>query len=298
MGESGILPAALRFAGLALDRTRLMGVVNVTPDSFSDGGETLTPQAAVAHGLALLEEGADIIDVGGESTRPGAVPPPVEEERDRVVPVVRALSRAGALVSIDTRRPAVMRAALDAGARIVNDITALRDEGAMALVAGAGASVILMHMQGEPGTMQQDPRYDDPAAEIFDWLTARAAACVAAGIPADRIAVDPGIGFGKTLSHNRAVLTDLGRYRHLPHALVVGVSRKSFIAALDRPLPPKRRLAGSLAAAIACVQGGAHILRVHDVGETRQALAVYRALTESPESPPPNGRAAERTGGR
>lgn len=294
MGESDVTPAAQRFACLSLDRIRLMGVVNVTPDSFSDGGETLTPEAAVTRGLALIEEGADIIDVGGESTRPGAIPPPIEEERERVVGVVRALSRAGALVSIDTRRTAVMRAAIDAGARIVNDITALRDEGAIALVARAEASVVLMHMQGEPGTMQQDPRYDDPAAEVFNWLAARAAACVAAGIPADRIAVDPGIGFGKTLSHNLAVLTDLGRYRHLPHALVVGVSRKSFIAALDRPLPPKRRLAGSLAAAIACAQGGAHIIRVHDVGETRQALAVYRSLTEPLQSSPPNGRAAER----
>jgi dihydropteroate synthase len=281
--------APCRFAGLSLDRTRLMGVVNVTPDSFSDGGEVLAPEAAVARGLAMLADGADIIDVGGESTRPGALPVPMEEERDRVVPVVRALSRAGALVSIDTRRLGVMQAAIDAGARIVNDVTALGSEGSMAFVARSGASAVLMHMRGEPRTMQHDPQYDDPAAEISDWLTARAAACVRAGIPADRIAVDPGIGFGKTLAHNLAILTDLGRYRDLPHALVIGVSRKSLIAALDHNVPPKQRLAGSLAAAIACVQAGAHIIRVHDVGETRQALAVYRALTAPGASLPRSG---------
>ena len=267
-----------RFAGLPLDRVRLMGIVNVTPDSFSDGGETLAPDAAVARGLAMLDEGADIVDVGGESTRPGASPVPVEEERARVVPVVRALARAGALVSIDTRRAAVMRAAIEEGARIVNDVTALREAEALPLIARFDVSVVLMHMQGEPRSMQQDPRYDDAAAEVCAWLAARGVACVAAGIPPERIAVDPGIGFGKTLAHNLAILGDLARYRDLPYALLLGVSRKRFIAALDRDMPPQRRLAGSLAAAIACVEAGAHIVRVHDVGETRQALAVYDAL--------------------
>ena len=270
--------APRRFAGLTLDRVRLMGIVNVTPDSFSDGGETLATYAAVARGLQMLEEGADIIDVGGESTRPGANPVAVSEELARVVPVVRALAAAGALVSIDTRHPEVMRAAIAAGAGIVNDITALRGAGATALVAEAGVAVVLMHMQGEPRTMQADPHYADAAAEVRDWLGARAAACVAAGIPADRIAIDPGIGFGKSLVHNLAILRDLGRYRDLPHALLLGVSRKSFLAALDRAVPAKQRLGGSLAAALACVSGGAHILRVHDVGETRQALAVQQAL--------------------
>lgn len=268
------------FAGLPLDRPRLMGVVNVTPDSFSDGGETLDPDAAIARGLAMLDEGADIVDVGGESTRPGSSPVPVEDECDRVIPVVRALHRAGAIVSIDTRRPAVMRAAVASGARIVNDITALGSVEALALVVEAEVSVVLMHMQGEPATMQLAPHYGDAAAEVSGWLGARAAACVAAGIPPQRIAVDPGIGFGKTLAHNLAILRSLGRYRALPYALLLGVSRKRFIAALDRDLPPRQRLAGSLAAVIACVEAGADIMRVHDVAETRQALAVWRALRQ------------------
>lgn len=272
------LPEVRRFAGLSLDHVRLMGIVNVTSDSFSDGGETLTTEDAVARGLTMLDEGADIVDVGGESTRPGALPVPVEIERGRVVPVVRVLARAGALISIDTRRAEVMRAAIDEGARIVNDVTALRDPEALPLIVRSDVSVVLMHMQGEPRSMQQDPRYDDAAAEVYAWLTARAAACGEAGIAPERIAVDPGIGFGKTLAHNLAILRDLARYRDIPYALLVGVSRKRFIAALDRDLPPQRRLAGSLAAAIACAGAGANLLRVHDVGETRQALAVYHSL--------------------
>ena len=252
-----------------------MGIVNVTPDSFSDGGETFEPDAAVARGLAMREEGADILDVGGESTRPGAAAVPVDIELARVLPVVYALAREGALVSIDTRRAAVMRAAIDEGARIVNDITALGGAGALPLVARSDVSVVLMHMQGEPRSMQEDPRYGDAAAEVYAWLAARGAACGEAGIPPERIAVDPGIGFGKTLAHNLAILGGLTRYRDLPYALLLGVSRKRFIAALDRDVPPRHRLAGSLAAAIACVQAGAHILRVHDISETRQALAVH-----------------------
>lgn len=271
-------PEVRRFAGLAFDRVRLMGIVNVTADSFSDGGETLTTEDAVARGLTMLEEGADIVDVGGESTRPGALPVPVEIEGRRVLPVVRALARAGALVSVDTRRAEVMRAAIDEGARIINDITALSDPEALPLIVRTDVSVVLMHMQGEPRTMQQNPRYDDAAAEVYTWLAARGAACGEAGIAAERIAVDPGIGFGKTLAHNLAILGDLARYRDLPYALLVGVSRKRFITAIDRDQPPQRRLAGSLAAAIACAEAGADIVRVHDVGETRQALAVHRSL--------------------
>lgn len=271
-------PAARYFAGLSLDRPRLMGIVNVTPDSFSDGGETAVTAAAIARGLTMRAEGADIIDVGGESTRPGALPVPVETELARVVPVVRALAEAGVLVSVDTRNAAVMHAAIAAGASIVNDITALQGEGALPLVIAAGVSVVLMHMQGEPRSMQSAPHYDDAAVEVFDWLVRRAAACAAAGIPAEHIAVDPGIGFGKTLAHNLAILRGLGRYRELPHALLLGVSRKSFLSSLDRAVPVKQRLGGSLAAALACARGGAHILRVHDVGDTRQALAVEQAL--------------------
>lgn len=280
-------PAGRQFAGLSLDRVRLMGIVNVTPDSFSDGGETDATAAAVDRGLAMLAEGADIIDVGGESTRPGALPVPVEAELARVVPVVRALAEAGALVSVDTRHAAVMRAAIAAGARIVNDITALQgDPEALPVVAAAAVSVVLMHMQGEPRTMQRDPHYEDAAADVHRWLTGRAAACVAAGVPAGRIALDPGIGFGKTLAHNLRIIAGLARYRALPYALLLGVSRKSFIAAADRSVPPKQRLGGSLAAALAGVRAGVHILRVHDVADTRQALAVHRALADVDEASP------------
>lgn len=261
-----------------------MGVVNVTPDSFSDGGETQAAAAAVDRGLAMLAEGADIIDVGGESTRPEALPVPVETELARVVPVVCALAQAGALVSVDTRNAAVMRAAIAAGARIINDITALQgDAEALSVVTSAAVAVVLMHMQGEPRTMQRDPRYDDAATDVHRWLAGRAAACVAAGIPAERIAVDPGIGFGKTLAHNLQIIAGLARYRDMPYAVLLGVSRKGFIAAVDRSVPPKQRLGGSLAAALVGVRAGAHILRVHDVGDTRQALAVHRALAEVDE---------------
>jgi dihydropteroate synthase len=270
------------FAGLELTRTLVMGVVNVTPDSFSDGGETFATRAAVARGLTMLGEGADIIDVGGESTRPGASPVQPAEEIARVAPVVLALSRAGAAVSVDTRHAAVMRAALENGAKIINDITALTgDSGAIGLVAGADVSVILMHMQGEPSTMQLAPHYDDAAREVRDWLTARVAACEAAGISRHRIAVDPGVGFGKTTSHNLEIIADLDDYATLGCAVAIGVSRKSFIGGLSDGEQPKERLAGSLAAALFAVQRGADIVRVHDVRETRQALSVWRAIAEA-----------------
>ena len=253
--------------------------MNVTPDSFSDGGETVVAAAALERGLALVEEGADIIDVGGESTRPGASPVSVAEELARVLPVVRELVAAGVLVSIDTRRAAVMEAAIAAGVGIVNDVTALTgDPRSLDVVAGAGVCVVLMHMQGEPQTMQLAPSYLDPARDVCEWLSDRIAECEAAGIGRDRIAVDPGIGFGKTVAHNADILARLGLYRDLGSAVVVGVSRKSFIARLSRDEPPHRRLSGSIAAALAAVERGTHILRVHDVAETRQALAVWQAI--------------------
>ena len=276
---AGVAERAPVFAGLPLTRTLLMGVINVTPDSFSDGGEVLEPSAAVARGLTMLEEGADIVDVGGESTRPGALPITAAEEIARAVPVVRELAAAGALVSIDTRRGAVMEAAIANGARIVNDVTALTGEpGSRSLVAETGVSVILMHMQGEPATMQLAPSYEDAAGEVHDWLVEQVAACEAAGIGRQRIAVDPGIGFGKTVDHNLEIFASMNRYATLGCALVVGASRKSFIGHLSRREPPKQRLPGSLAAALAAVARGAHILRVHDVGETRQALSVWHAI--------------------
>jgi dihydropteroate synthase len=256
-----------------------MGVVNVTPDSFSDGGETVVAAAAVERGRRLVEDGADIIDVGGESTRPGATPVSVADELARVLPVVRELAAAGVLVSIDTRRAEVMETAIAAGARIVNDITALTgDPRALDVVAEAGVGVVLMHMQGEPRTMQLAPSYQDPARDVCRWLADRVAACEAAGIVRNRIAVDPGIGFGKTVAHNAAILARLGLYRDLGVAVVVGVSRKSFIARLSRDEQPHRRLPGSIAAALAAVERGSHIVRVHDVAETCQALAVWQAI--------------------
>ncbi len=267
------------FAGLALDRPRIMGVVNVTPDSFSDGGDAFQEGDAIARGLALLEAGADILDVGGESTRPGADPVTPEEEERRVLPVIRALARKGALVSIDTRHARVMRAALDAGARIVNDVTGLAgDPDSLRVAAEAGAPVVLMHMQGDPRTMQANPVYHDAALDVLDWLAARVAACQDAGIAAERIAVDPGVGFGKTVDHNLHILAHTGLLHTLGCAVLVGVSRKSFIGKLTRGEPPKSRLAGSLAAGLEALNQGAQILRVHDVAETVQARAVWEGL--------------------
>lgn len=267
------------YAGLDLTQPRIMGVVNVTPDSFSDGGDRFDPGRAVAGGLAMREAGAAILDVGGESTRPGAEPISMDEELRRVVPVVRALAQGGALVSIDTRHARVMAGALEAGAGIVNDVTALTgDPDSLALVAQAAVPVVLMHMQGEPRTMQADPSYDDAPRDIYDVLEARVAACEAAGIPRARVAVDPGIGFGKTVEHNLQILDNLALYQGLGCAVLLGVSRKSFIGRLSRGEPPKARLPGSLAAALAGLDRGVQILRVHDVAETAQAVAVWRAI--------------------
>lgn len=268
-----------RFAGLALTRSLLMGIVNVTPDSFSDGGDFARVEDAIAHGRRLIEDGADIVDIGGESTRPGSAPTAVADELARVEPVVAALAKSGALVSIDTRRAAVMRSAIAAGARIVNDVSALTaDAESLGIVAASGVSVVLMHMQGEPATMQQGPHYRDAPAEIAAFLRARVDACRAAGIPDERIAIDPGIGFGKTVEHNLQLLAHLDRFTALGVAVLVGLSRKGFIARLSRGEPPKARDPGSIAGALAAAQGGADILRVHDVAGTRQALAVWQAI--------------------
>ncbi len=271
--------SAPTFAGLALARPLIMGVINVTPDSFSDGGETADAAAAIERGRAMIRAGADILDIGGESTRPGAEPLGIEEERGRVRPVIEGLAGAGAVLSLDTRHAPIMEAATDAGAAIINDVTALAgDPDSADVAARSGASVILMHMRGEPRTMQANPRYEDAAKDVYAALKDRLAAAEAAGIPRARIAVDPGIGFGKTVDHNVHILSRLSLYRDLNCALVVGLSRKSFIGALSRGEPPKDRVPGSIAAALAAVSRGAHILRVHDVAETRQALDVWAAI--------------------
>ncbi|MEE8188899.1 MAG: dihydropteroate synthase [Kiloniellales bacterium] len=270
------------FAGLDVWRVHLMGVINVTPDSFSDGGDRFDVGQAVAAGLAMREAGAAILDVGGESTRPRSEPVSAEEEARRVVPVVRALAEAGALVSIDTRRARVMGEALEAGARIIDDVTALTgDLRALALVAETETPVVLMHMQGEPGSMQDDPRYEDAPLDVYDFLAGRVAACEAAGIPRARIAVDPGIGFGKTVDHNLKILDQMALYQGLGCPVLLGVSRKSFIGRLSHGEPPKARLPGSLAAALCGLERGVQILRVHDVAETFQALAVWRAINSA-----------------
>ncbi len=273
------MPESLMFAGLSLDRPRLMGVVNVTPDSFSDGGDFLDPDRAIAHGLAMREAGADILDVGGESTRPGADPVSEAGELARTLPVIKGLADAGALVSIDTRRAGVMRAAIAAGAKIVNDVTALTgDDQSVAVCAELGCDIVLMHMQGDPRTMQQNPTYDDAALDIVDYMAERLMTLEAAGIPRARVAVDPGIGFGKNLDHNLRILAHIDAFHALGTPVLLGVSRKSFISKIDRDCDAKDRIAGSIAAAIAGWDRGVQLFRVHDVAETRQALAVWQAI--------------------
>ena len=265
--------------GLALDRPRLMGVLNVTPDSFSDGGDFAAEDDAIAHGRAMAAAGADIIDVGGESTRPGSQAPSVAEELRRVIPVIRALAGDGILVSVDTRRATVMEAALAAGARIVNDMSALRhDPDARIVIARRKAWVVLAHMQGTPETMQCEPRYDDASLDVFDALAAQIGAAETAGIPRSRIIIDPGIGFGKTARHNLEILRDIALFHGLGCPLLLGASRKSFIGRLSAGEAPKARLPGSLAAGLHALDEGVHILRVHDVVETRQALALWRGI--------------------
>jgi dihydropteroate synthase len=270
------------WAGLSLAQPRVMGVLNVTPDSFSDGSIHLDPDTAIRAGLAMAEAGADIVDVGGESTRPGAQPTVPADEQARIVPVIRALAGAGALVSVDTRHASTMRAALDAGAAIVNDVTALtHDPAAAALVAERGCPVVLMHMRGNFVSMYAKAVYTDVPTEVRNELAGRITAAEAAGISRSQIAVDPGIGFAKTATHSVAMLRGLDLLRTLGCPILVGVSRKSFIGALADEPEARRRLPGSIAAALFAASHGATILRVHDVAETIQALRVWQALTTS-----------------
>jgi dihydropteroate synthase len=268
-----------RIAGLALDRPRIMGIVNVTPDSFSDGGSHLAAEAAVEHGLKLATEGADILDIGGESTRPGADYVPVEEELARVLPVIEGLrARTDKLISIDTRKAEVMRQAARAGADILNDVSALtHDPDALVAAAESKLPVILMHAQGDPRTMNDNPQYSDVALDVFDYLGDRIAACEAAGIPKTKMVVDPGIGFGKHLHHNVAVMASLSLYHALGVPVLLGASRKKLIDHISDVPNPRDRVPGSLAAALAGAAEGVQIIRVHDVAATRQALSVWRA---------------------
>lgn len=274
------------FAGLQMDRACLMGVINVTPDSFSDGGDHLDAERAIEAGLAMREAGADLLDVGGESTRPGADPVPLEEELKRVLPVIEGLAKEGALVSVDTRHAEVMRAAREAGAAVLNDVTALQGEpGSLRAAAESGLPLVLMHMQGEPQTMQKDPRYEDCLSEVYAFLEARIAAAEAAGIPRQRIAVDPGIGFGKTIEHNLELLRGLGAFHGLGCPILLGVSRKRFIGRLSRDEPAKERGPGSIACALTGRSRGAQIFRIHDLAETRQAMTLF-SMIEGMEPPP------------
>ena len=270
-----------RIAGLSLGRPRLMGIVNVTPDSFSDGGQLGSAQAAVDHAFRLEEEGADILDIGGESTRPGAEPITVAQELARVMPVIEALAgKTRALLSIDTRHAEVMRAAAAAGADMINDVAALTHEpAAMEAAVECGLPVVLMHAQGDPRTMQDDPRYDDVLTDVFDYLEARIEACERAGIPRSKLIVDPGIGFGKTLTHNLELLAGLSLLHGLGVPVMLGASRKSFIGKLTGEKVAGERVMGSVGAALAGVAQGAQLLRVHDVKATREALTVWEAAS-------------------
>jgi dihydropteroate synthase len=272
---------------LRLDQPQVAGIVNVTPDSFSDGGRNEDPAQAGETAHAMSAAGAALIDVGGESTRPGARPLWEEDEVKRVLPVVEQLARAGTAVSIDTRKAAVMQAALAAGAGMVNDVSALTyDDGSAAVVSGAGCPVVLMHHKGSPETMQQSPHYDRPVCqEVYDWLEERIAAAVAAGIDRSRIIVDPGIGFGKGVQHNLALLNGLSMLHGLGCPIMLGASRKRMIGALAGEAPPDQRLAGSLALALKGAEQGVQLLRVHDVPETVQALKVWRGLRDAALTP-------------
>ncbi len=262
---------------LDLGRPLVMGIVNVTPDSFSDGGAHADPGAAIRHAQALVEAGADILDVGGESTRPGSLPLPQDAEWARIGPVLQEVARWGVPISVDTYKPRTMRLALDLGVDIINDIYALRMPGAEDAAAPSGAGICLMHMQGEPQTMQQQPHYADVVREVGDFLRARADAMLALGVPASRLCIDPGFGFGKTLGHNLKLARRLDEIVAHGHPVLVGVSRKSMIGG-SSGRPVQERLPGSLAAALACVAAGARIVRVHDVAATVDALKVWTAV--------------------
>ena len=264
---------------LPLDRPLVMGVLNVTPDSFSDGGRHADLDAALAHARAMVAAGADIIDVGGESTRPGAEPVPVQAELDRVIPVLERLrAELDVALSVDTSKPAVMRAALDSGAGLLNDVNGFRAPGAMEVASSGTAAVCVMHMQGQPRSMQERPQYADVVAEVSDFLVGQAKALRALGVAGERIVLDPGFGFGKTLEHNLALFRSLPRLAALGYPLLVGVSRKSMVGALLGDRPVSDRVVGSVTAALLAVRAGARILRVHDVRDTVDALTIQRVL--------------------
>ena len=276
-------PMLLHCADTTLDLgvPAIMGVLNVTPDSFSDGGRFTAVDAAVARACDMLDEGAAIIDIGGESTRPGADPVDERREIERVLPVIEALrAQRDCLISIDTSKPGVMQAACAAGARIINDVRALREPGALDAAADTGAGICLMHMQGQPRSMQRAPEYRDVVAEVRDFLDARLQACRAHGIARQRLVIDPGFGFGKTLVHNLTLLRDLAAFGELECPVLIGVSRKSMFRALVGAQTPEARLPASLAAAVLAVERGASLVRTHDVAATRDALAVAHALRQ------------------
>lgn len=262
---------------LVLDRPRIMGILNLTPDSFSDGGLWTDPERALRHAVRMVAQGADIIDIGGESTRPGADPVPVQEELDRVVPLIeRVAGETDAPISVDTSKPGVMRAAVAAGAGLINDVFALRQEGALEAAAALDVPVCLMHMQGQPRDMQANPEYSDVVADVRQFLAERAAACVEAGIAESRMIVDPGFGFGKTLQHNLDLLNRLAAIAELGLPVLAGLSRKSMLGAITGRKTGER-IAASVAAALLAVQNGASIVRVHDVAETSDALKLLAA---------------------
>ena len=275
-----------RLAGLSLDRPRIMGIVNVTPDSFSDGGLHANTSAAVTHALRLAEQGADILDIGGESTRPGSDSVALDEELRRVIPVIEGLrSKTDKLISVDTRKAEVMRRAAQAGVDILNDVSALtHDPDALHVAAESGLPVMLMHAQGDPKTMNDDPQYADVVLDVFDFLEGRIQICEAAGIPKAKIIADPGIGFGKHLAHNVAVMAGLSLYHGLGVPLLLGASRKKMIGQLCDVPDAKDRVPGSLACALTGAEAGVQIFRVHDVAETKQALEVWRACKAGTEA--------------
>ena len=265
---------------LDLSRPLVMGIINATPDSFSDGGQHLRRDAAITHAQQLIAEGADIIDIGGESTRPGAQPVGAQEELDRVLPIIEGLRGVPIPLSVDTCKPEVMRAAINAGVQMINDINALQDAAALDAVAASGVAACLMHKQGNPQTMQQQPHYQNVVVEVCDFLRERLATAEAAGIARERIVIDPGFGFGKTLAHNLNLLRHLGNLRELGVPVMAGLSRKSMLGAITGQ-DVNHRASASIAAALIAVQHGASIVRVHDVRETVDALKIWNAINES-----------------
>ena len=279
-------PLQLGERTIRLDQPQVMGIVNATPDSFSDGGQFADANAAAEAGADMAGQGAAIIDVGGESTRPGAKPGWEGEEIERVVPIIRQLTAGGVAVSADTRKADVMTAALEAGARLINDVSALTyDDRSASVIAASGAPAVLMHHKGKPETMQDDPRYDDVLIEIYQWFEKRILAACEAGIARDKILIDPGFGFGKNVAHNLELMNGLALFHSLGCPIVVGASRKRTIGALSGEAPADKRLGGSMAFALKAVEQGAQIVRVHDVPETVQALRIWRGLRDQALTP-------------